>query len=99
MGSKNKEIREHQVQPCVIYVVFCFHFTVSDITQFIAWWTDGHSVWQLVTQRQRPVWDSAMVAQAHTHRLRGQTDMGGWWEGKPCWVEAMTFTEHLPLSV
>lgn len=98
MELKSKEIREHQVQPCVICVVFCFHFMISNITQFIAWGTDAHSAWQLVTQGQHLVCDSAMVTQAHTHGLGDQTDMGGWWKGKPCWVEARTFTEHLLLS-
>lgn len=99
MELKSEEIREHQVQLCVICVVFCFHFMISNITQFIAWWTDGDSAWQLVTQWQCPVCDSAMLAQTYTHRLRDQTDMGGWWERKHCWVEAMTFTEHLCLSL
>lgn len=94
---KSKEIREHQVQPCVICVVFRFHFMISNITQFIAWRADGHSAWQLVTQQQHPVCDSALVTQAYTHGLRDQTDMG--WEGKPCWLQAMTFTEHLLLSL
>lgn len=52
----------------------------------------GHSAWQ---QWQCPVCDRATVTQASTHGPRDQTDMGGGWEGKPRWVAALTFTEHL----
>lgn len=32
-------------------------------------------------------------------RAQGSHWHGGWWEGKPCCVEARTFTEHLLLSL
>lgn len=101
---KGKEIREHQVQPCVICVGFCLQFIISNITQFIAWCIDGRSAQWVVTWWQHPAWGQChggsptSKARAYMHRLRDQ-NMRGPWEGKPCWVEAVTSTAHLPCSL
>lgn len=95
-GTWDKEIREHEVQPCVICVVFCFHFMISNITHFIAWWTVVSlcGSWWLSGSTL-----SVTVPWSPKPSPRDQTGMEGWWEGKSCWVEAATFTEHLLFSL
>lgn len=54
---------------------------------------------------QHPAWGQCRggsptsTAWAYTHGLRDQNNVRGPWEGKPCWVEAVTSTAHLPRSL